>query len=88
MLSGQLVGVAYGGLGAASVWLSIHALWCVQWAAFCGLWTRITPEAIQAMHVRLAEEETARQSEIPDRATAQRDASLQESLLRPSGGSE
>lgn len=88
MLSGQLVGVAYGGLGAAAVWLSIHALWCMQWAAFCGLWERITPEAIQAMHERLAEEETAKESETADQAGAQRDVSLKATLLRPSGGSE
>ena len=57
VVSGQLVGLAYGGLGAAWVWCSVHLLWCLQWAAFLSLWSAITPEAIATMHERLAEEE-------------------------------
>ena len=96
VLSGQLVGIAYGGLGAAWVWCSVHALWCLQWAAFCSLWSQITPEAINAMHERLAAEEAAQSD--PDSETQQAGTSrgggdggsggLQAPLLRPSGGSE
>ena len=65
VVSGQLVGLAYGGLGAAWVWCSVHLLWCLQWAAFLSLWSNITPEAIAAMHARLAEEE----EQAPPRGT-------------------
>ena len=70
--------------------LSIHALWCAQWVAFCGMWSRITPEAIQAMHERLTEEQSAQESQTAGPTEDQRDAKegLREPFLRPSGGSE
>lgn len=91
VISGQLVGVAYGGLGPAAVWLSIHSLWCVQWATFCTLWSKITPEAIQAMHDRLEDEEAVNQKEAAGTVEAQRSGmkgSLEKPLLNASGGSE
>ena len=53
VLSGQLVGWAYGTLGPASFWWSVHVVWLAQIGAFLSMYARLTPEAIGAMHQKL-----------------------------------
>jgi len=54
-LAGEIVGFAYGGLGAPCLWGLTHAFWGISWITLIFMWRHLHPDYIKAMHTRLGD---------------------------------
>merc|ERR1712217_428224 len=55
IVSGQLVGLAYGSFGAPCLWGSVHFVWALSWMVLAARWKSLHPDCIQEMHERLGD---------------------------------
>lgn len=61
-ISGEMVGIAYGGVGPPCLWILVNSLWGLSWVALLFAWGRLHPDYISAMHARLGDPNSSRRA--------------------------